>query len=235
VRPSIKRRCRLQEDNQLGLNVDVDAGHLDHVCAALRENQVRFFSSAVSSPRSPGAGAIPLKHPTCQPAHCTQVITNLDLSYNNFAARGCVAIAEALEANGRIKELSLRGNNMGDMGAQRLADTVTKSAKLTKLDVSDNGIGESGGAALGSLIATSRPLKQADLSWNSVRSVGAIAIAEGLKLSPLVRLNLAWNGASSWTCATQLPVQASRTAYTDQHHGGWQAWGSAVQQRSAMP
>lgn len=123
-----------------------------------------------------------------------QVITNLDLSYNNFAARGCVAIAEALEANGRIKELSLRGNNMGDTGAQRLAKTVTKSGKLTKLDVSDNGIGEVGGAALGHLIATSRPLKQADFSWNSVRSLGAIAIAEGLKLSSLVRLNLAWNG-----------------------------------------
>ena len=149
------------EDNQLGLNVDIDAGHLDHVCAALRENQV---------------------------------ITNLDLSYNNFAARGCVAIAEALETNGRIKELSLRGNNMGDMGALRLSETIGKSAKMTKLDVSDNGIGESGGSALGGLISTSRPLKQADFSWNSVRSVGAKAIAEGLKLSSLVRLNLAWNG-----------------------------------------
>ncbi|KAL3911879.1 MAG: hypothetical protein SGPRY_008530 [Prymnesium sp.] len=149
------------EDNQLGLNVDVDAGHLDHLCAALRENQV---------------------------------ITNLDLSYNNFAARGCIAIAEALEANGRIKELSLRGNHMSDMGAQRLAETATKSTKLSKLDVSDNGIGESGGSALGYLLSFSRPLKQADFSWNSVRAAGAIAIAEGLKLSSLVRLNLAWNG-----------------------------------------
>ena len=61
------------EDNQLGLNVDVDAGSLDHVCAAIRENGV---------------------------------LTNLDLSYNNFAGRGCAALAEALEHNHRIREVT---------------------------------------------------------------------------------------------------------------------------------
>jgi hypothetical protein len=100
--------ARVQEDNQLGLNVDVESGHLEHISSALRENQV---------------------------------LTHLDLSYNNLAARGCAAISEALEENATIKvcpsppgpvpagpptvrpsplvqELSLRGNNMGDTGAQ---------------------------------------------------------------------------------------------------------------------
>ena len=57
------------EDNQLGLNVDVDAGSLDHICAAIRENGV---------------------------------LTNLDLSYNNFAGRGCAA-------DGRQSRLSQTG------------------------------------------------------------------------------------------------------------------------------
>jgi Ran GTPase-activating protein (RanGAP) involved in mRNA processing and transport len=148
------------EDNQLGLNVDVDAGSLDHVCAAIRENGV---------------------------------LTNLDLSYNNFAGRGCAALAEALEHNDRIRELSLRGNNMGDLGARALEARLSEKGRLTKIDVSDNGIGEAGGAALGGLISRTK-LKQADFSWNSVGARGTAAVAEGLKLSAIVRLNLAWNG-----------------------------------------
>lgn len=149
------------EDNQLGLNVDVESGHLEHISSALRENQV---------------------------------LTHLDLSYNNLAARGCAAISEALEENATIKELSLRGNNMGDTGAQALVASLAKSSKLTKLDLSDNGIGEVGGKYLGELVAKPGPLKQADFSWNSMRGLAVVEIASGLKTSPLVRLNLAWNG-----------------------------------------
>jgi len=156
------------EDNQLGLNVDVDAqakpgsrGGLDPLCDAIRENSV---------------------------------LTNLDLSYNNLAARGCAAIAEAFEHNSSINELSLRGNNVGDFGAAALAAAVGKG-KLAKLDVSDNGISELGGEALGKLIANAAgPLKQADFSWNALRLTGCLHVAEGLKTSGLVRLNLAWNG-----------------------------------------
>jgi len=149
------------EDNQLGLNVDVDAGSLNHVCAALRDNDV---------------------------------ITNIDLSYNNFAGRGCAHLAEALRANLKIREISLRGNNMGDMGAKALKENLGDSTRLSKLDVSDNGIGEEGGRYLGALLEESKGLKQADFSWNAVRAGGTIEIANGLKISTLLRLNLAWNG-----------------------------------------
>ena len=150
------------EDNQLGLNVDVESGHLEHITSALSENQV---------------------------------LTHLDLSYNNLAARGCAAVAEALEHNNSIKELSLRGNNMGDNGAQALAESLLKSSKLTKLDLSDNGIGEAGGRCLGELVGNVKgSLKQADFSWNSMRGAAVIEIATGLRTSPLLRLNLAWNG-----------------------------------------
>jgi len=154
------------EDNQLGLNVDVDAGHLDHVCAALRENQV---------------------------------ITNLDLSYNNFAARGCVAIAEALEANGRIKELSLRGNNMGDMGAQSLSNTVSKSAKLTKLDVSDNGIGNA--------LKENASLLFLDVSSNRIGEEGTKAVAEGLKENQTLR-SLQLNGNPIGDTGVMIVIEA---------------------------
>ena len=116
------------EDNQLGLNVNVEAGALEHISAAIRDNQV---------------------------------LTNLDLSYNNFAGRGCAALAEALESNGRIRELSLRGNNMGDIGARALRGNLNEKSRLSKIDVSDNGIGESGGQDLGLLIANTQSLKQA--------------------------------------------------------------------------
>jgi len=150
------------EDNQLGLNVDVEAGALEHIAAAIRDNGV---------------------------------LTNLDLSYNNFAGRGCAALAEALESNARIRELSLRGNNMGDMGARALRSNINDKNRLSKIDVSDNGIGESGGVDLGHLIANTKSLKQADFSWNAVSLKGTEKIAEGLRgPSVLVRLNLAWNG-----------------------------------------
>ena len=119
------------EDNQLGLNVDVEAGALEHISAAIRDNGV---------------------------------LTNLDLSYNNFAGRGCAALAEALESNGRIRELSLRGNNMGDIGARALRGNINENNRLSKIDVSDNGIGESGGVDLGLLITSTKSLKQADFS-----------------------------------------------------------------------
>lgn len=51
-----------------------------------------------------------------------------------------------------------------------------------------------GGKYLGELVAKPGPLKQADFSWNSMRGLAVVEIASGLKTSPLVRLNLAWNG-----------------------------------------
>ena len=63
--------------------------------------------------------------------------------------RGCAALAEALETNSRVRELSLRGNNMGDLGARALEARLNEKGRLTKIDVSDNGIGEAGGRALG--------------------------------------------------------------------------------------
>lgn len=125
------------EDNQLGLNVDVDAGSLEHVCAAIRDNTV---------------------------------LTNLDLSYNNFAGRGCAALAEALEGNSRIRELSLRGNNMGDMGARALEMRLNDKGKLTKLDVSDNGIREAGGISLGGVLTKAKGLKQVRRRFSSFHS-----------------------------------------------------------------
>ena len=124
------------EDNQLGLNVDVEAGALEHISAAIRDNSV---------------------------------LTNLDLSYNNFAGRGCAALAEALESNVRIRELSLRGNNIGDIGARALRGNMSDKNRLSKIDVSDNGIGEFGGVDLGILIANTKTLKQADFSCHRER------------------------------------------------------------------
>ena len=84
---------------------------------------------------------------------------------------------------------------MGDNGAQALAASLLKSSHLTKLDLSDNGIGEVGGRSLGELVGNVKgTLKQADFSWNSMRGAAVVEIAVGLKTSPLLRLNLAWNG-----------------------------------------
>ena len=77
---------------------------------------------------------------------------------------GCAALAEALESNNHIRELSLRGNNMGDVGARALRSNVNEKSRLSKIDVSDNGISESGGIDLGLLIANTKSLKQADFS-----------------------------------------------------------------------
>ena len=172
------------EDNQLGLNVDVDAGALDHVCAAIRENSV---------------------------------LTNLDLSYNNFAGRGCAAIAEALEHNSKIRELSLRGNNMGDTGARALEMRLNERGQLMKLDVSDNGIGEQGGQALGGLLARLGSLKQADLSWNSVGGRGIASVCDGFRATAIRRLNLAWNGIGDagrrrWATCSRSPSSRSSSS-----------------------
>ena len=154
------------EDNQLGLNVDIERGELGPMCEALARNAK---------------------------------VTCLDLSYNNFAARGCEEIARALEENGTVRELSLRGNNMGNAGAAALGGLAPQGVQVVvprrKLDLSDNGVCEAGGVALAGLLATpALPLKQADLSWNSLRAGGTVAIAECLKTASLVRLNLSWNG-----------------------------------------
>jgi len=135
------------------------------------------------------------------------VLTNLDLSYNNLAGRGCAALAEALgglnagtrergEPNTRIRELSLRGNNMGDVGARALNENISERNAIAKIDLSDNGIGEAGGENLGLLLSNAKKLKQADFSWNAVGIRGTEKIAEALRSSEctVVRLNLAWNG-----------------------------------------
>mgnify|MGYP002042689826 CR=1 FL=1 len=99
---------------------------------------------------TPGQWCVPFPHPAAkQPPHpflvparqsqnrCSALNVAQFQKYNLVCR---AAIAEALEDNAFIKELSLRGNNMGDTGAQALAASLAKSSKLTKLDLSDNGI-----------------------------------------------------------------------------------------------
>ena len=155
------------EDNQLGLNVDVERGALDHVCEAIRENAV---------------------------------LTNLDLSYNNFAGRGCAAIARALEENSHGARALAARQQHGHTPA-RARSAARSSRRSSRRAASRSSTSRQwrlrgGRRALGGLLATpALPLKQADLSWNSLRAGGTVAIAECLQDGAgLVRLNLSWNG-----------------------------------------
>jgi Ran GTPase-activating protein (RanGAP) involved in mRNA processing and transport len=123
-----------------------------------------------------------------------EVITMLDLSFNNLSGRGCVALAPALGTNATIEDLSLRGNNLGDLGAIALARALGGNKTLTKIDLSRNAIDESGAVALAEFVGGCEQLRILDMSWNSIRLAGAEALMDALRNSKLLRLNFAWNG-----------------------------------------
>ena len=110
-------------------------------------------------------------------AGCTKV----DLSYNNIGDDGAIALAEALENNTALEELSVGNNIIGDTGATALAEALETNIALKTLWLYSNNIGDNGAIALANALTINTVLAELYLSENKIGDTGAIALAKALE------------------------------------------------------
>lgn len=100
--------------------------------------------------------------------HLLRDVEHLDLSHQQIADAGAIALSKMLH---RVGNLKLTACGIGDIGAQAIA-----SIHAEHLHLDDNHIKQQGAKAL-----SESAVHTLDLSGNAIRNEGAIALAEGMR------------------------------------------------------
>ncbi|RIB21861.1 hypothetical protein C2G38_2175416 [Gigaspora rosea] len=101
------------------------------------------------------------------------VLTSLDLGFNNIGSQGGIELANALKNNIILTYLVLRRNNIGPEGGLALAKALCINTTLTLLDVRENHIG-----ALGDTLCMNTTLNWLDISSNNLGQKVGEALAD---------------------------------------------------------
>jgi len=117
-----------------------------------------------------------------------EVLTTLDLRYNDIGPAGGIAIGKALEINEVLTNLVLRNNNIGDEGAKALAAALRVNGVLKSLNLYFNNIGNTGAIAIAEALRGNEVLTDLKLWGNNLGDEGngvirdAVSGREGFKL-----------------------------------------------------
>lgn len=123
-----------------------------------------------------------------------QVITELDIGFNDLTDTGCCVIAEAMATNCPLKKLRIRDNSIDFDGAFKLFKALKKNSRLTFLDVSSNSIGDRVLVTLSELLRHNRTLKHLNLENCGIGVEGCNSLARALKSNTVLKsLNLSMN------------------------------------------
>jgi Ran GTPase-activating protein (RanGAP) involved in mRNA processing and transport len=107
-------------------------------------------------------------------------IESLQLSFNEFTAKGIEPLVNALWGFSSLKELKLDNNHIGDVGAQLLAAVCPQLKGMETLDVGFNHIKAQGMKVLMTAIAGARSITTLSISGNTVDVNAARAVAYAL-------------------------------------------------------
>ena len=163
------------EDNQLGLNVDVDSGHLEHISSALRENNIlTHLDMSYNNLAARGCAAI------AEALEDNQTIKELSLRGNNMGDTGAQALAASLAKSSKLTKLDLSDNGIGEMGGIALGALVAKPGPLKQADFSWNSVKKQGAGAIAEGLKTS-PLVRLNLAWNGLGDGGAAQVSNAIK------------------------------------------------------
>ncbi|KAF6262581.1 hypothetical protein COO60DRAFT_1495678 [Scenedesmus sp. NREL 46B-D3] len=120
-----------------------------------------------------------------------------------LSEQGCLAVAEFLRRDRRIKVITLSGNGIRDEGIELIAEGLAGNSSLLCLDLSGNKIGNAGALALAEALHSNKTLAELQLSNNRIGDEGAEALAAAIaSSSALKKLQLSGNRIS----AVQLQV-----------------------------
>jgi Ran GTPase-activating protein (RanGAP) involved in mRNA processing and transport len=124
-----------------------------------------------------------------------RTLTDLDVSTNDLAEAGCLAILYGLIQNSTLSCLNLHCNGMNERGALATAEMLGCNASLRTLNVASNGLGEAGAKHICEELATGRArLQSLYLSDNGLGEQGLLHVASMLNSNAMLEfLDLSHN------------------------------------------
>jgi len=144
-----------------------------------------------------------------------EVLTSLNLRYNQIRAEGAAAIAEALRGNEVLTTIDLSRNDIRREGGVAIGNALAVNEVLTSLDLGRNQIGDEGAKAIGKALAINGVLTSLNLQSNCIRYEGAAAIAEALQGNGvLTSLDVGWNSLTEEAALGIVRVERQRNKLT---------------------
>jgi Ran GTPase-activating protein (RanGAP) involved in mRNA processing and transport len=159
------------EDNQLGLNANVERGDLDPMCNALAHNAV-LTNLDLSYNNLAGLGCAAV----AKALEKNQGLVELSLRGNNMGDSGAQTLGAALRLTNRIVKLDVSDNGIGASGGAALGDMV-QLAGLKQADFSWNCVCVAGARAIAEGLKRTAVVRL-NLAWNGLGERGAEAIGE---------------------------------------------------------
>lgn len=121
-------------------------------------------------------------------------LSDLNLSRNQIAAEGLIALADALKVNRSITTLNLAQNNIREGGIVDLVEALKVNHTLQELSLSFNKINSQGLSDLSGFLAVNNTLKLLDISRNLFSDTGFVEFARGIALNKGIEvLNISKN------------------------------------------
>ncbi|CAE7629109.1 PPC6-7 [Symbiodinium sp. CCMP2456] len=143
-----------------------------------------------------------------------QTLRELDLSDNNFGAKGAAKVLQSGKEH--LEMLDLSRNRLGDAGAKALSEVLLNCHSISVLRLRANGIGDEGGEALAESLMSVTSLREFDFSQNEIHlptssvMLRAVCASRGLQ-----RLYL--DSSLPWPTSDSFEVQVA--GFTDQLSG----------------
>ncbi len=100
------------------------------------------------------------------------VLTYLDLSWNNIRKESALTLAKALGVNQTLTVLILKQNNLGDVAAQYLAHSLRSNHSIVKLDVSFCNIFPKGTLTFANVLEENKSIVELNLNGNCIGKHG---------------------------------------------------------------
>ena len=128
-------------------------------------------------------------------AMTTDCLTVIWLEGVEIGGRGIEALSEwiALESCS-IRRLFIKSTSMGDAGARAIADSLETNTSLRELTLIRSRITAMGAASIGRALVQNDTLLRLNLAYNHISSMGLIAIVTGIRQSmALTSLNMSSN------------------------------------------
>ena len=143
-------------------------------------------------------------------------LTDLSLSSNRLDAAVAAALANALQVNTTLTQLNLSCGNLGAAGADALANALLTNTTLTQLYLSCGNLGAAGADALANALLTNTTLTQLYWSCGNLGAAGADALANSLLTNTtLTHLNLPSDNLGAAGAAALANVLQTNTTLTE--------------------
>lgn len=148
-------------------------------------------------------------------AHTTECLTVIYLGGVDVGARGIEALSEWIGFEAcSVRSLFIRTTSMGDAGARAIADALETNTSLRDLSLTGSHISAVGAASIGRALVQNDTLSRLNLAHNRISVEGLIALARGIQQSmALTSLNVSSNqivipqNSELWTELVQTSIR----------------------------